>query len=69
MRPAIELNGDGPNWRRRVATMLNLVLSGYPYPTVDGLPPIATVKDSCTVFDTVTGKVHTASGGVWQAHW
>jgi hypothetical protein len=69
MRPTVPLDGDGAGWRRRVATMLNLALSGYANPTVEGLPPIATVKDGCTVFDTVTGKVHTASGGAWQAHW
>jgi hypothetical protein len=56
-------------WIARVTIALNTLLSGYPFSTVATLPPIADVKDGATFFSQATGKVHTASGGVWQAHW
>jgi hypothetical protein len=56
-------------WIAAVVLAINTIGQGYPFVTVDTLPPIGDVQDGCTFFSKATGKVHTASGGAWQAHW
>lgn len=58
-----------PDWARRVVLAINIITSGYPFKIVATLPAIADVADGYTVFDQTTGKVQTASGGSWWAHW
>jgi hypothetical protein len=56
-----------PDWMRQVATQVNPIISGYPFPAYSSAP--ANPNAGFTYFDTTLTKVRTWDGLAWNNHW
>lgn len=61
----IRPDGDGPEWRRSVAMVLNMLQDGFE--ELDAPP--AEKRPGATYFDKTDNKLKTWDGTAWQAHW
>lgn len=57
-------DGDGPEWRRRVALAVNTLLNGNKRATAPESP-----AEGDSYYDTALHKQRTFDGSLWRDHW
>jgi len=56
-------------WNREAKRQLDPLISGYPFPTLAADPITANLRAGYTYFNSVSTKVRTWDGALWQIHY